>query len=137
MFGLRKFVNPIFSKPCVTNTKFCRPLVGWDHRYIIEQISLWANFMATKLKDKKYTINAPSFFITLNINRLMHQLFHICWQMVSCWFMLLMLFIPLLYICGFYVILLPLGLHQKLNLKVDSKAHNLLTPGIIFAGTPH
>ena len=32
--------------------------------------------------------------------RLMHQFFNICWQMVSCSFMLLMLYLPLLDICG-------------------------------------
>ena len=32
--------------------------------------------------------------------RWMHQIFYICWQMVSCWFMLLMMYLPLLDICG-------------------------------------
>ena len=34
--------------------------------------------------------------------RSMHQIFNICWQMISCWFMLLMPYLPLLDICGEY-----------------------------------
>ena len=58
-------------------------------------------FKSAKLKDQNYIISAPIFFTALQRRkRLMHQIFNICWQMVSCWFILLMPYLPLLDICG-------------------------------------
>ena len=50
----------------------------------------------------------------------MHQVFNLCWQMVSCWFMLLMLYLPLLDICGFNVLL---RLVLYVNYTVQLSAH--------------
>ena len=73
------------------------------HRYLIEVDCSSGHFKSAKLKDKVYTINAQSFFTTMQKRkRLMHQVFNICWPMVSCWFMLLMLYLPLLDICDFW-----------------------------------
>ena len=63
--------------------------------HLIEVDCSSVQYKSAKLKDKEHTINAPSFKTTLqNRKRLMHQVFNICWQMVSCWFMLLMLYLP-------------------------------------------
>ena len=44
-----------------------------------------SQFKSAKLKGKEYTINATSFFRTLEKRkRLMHQVVNIGWQMVSC-----------------------------------------------------
>ena len=59
-------------------------LVSWYHRYLIEVDCSLGQFESAKLKDKEFTIKAPNFFTTLQKRkRLMHQIFNICWQMVS------------------------------------------------------
>ena len=50
----------------------------------------------------------------------MHQIFNICWQMLSCWLMLLMLYLALLDICVFdshlyYLLLEPFSLENKFS----------------------
>ena len=58
----------------------------WDiYRYLIEVDCSSGQFKSAKLKDKEYTLNAPSFYTTTQKSkRLMHKICHICWQMVSC-----------------------------------------------------
>ena len=71
----------------------------WSNpRNLIEIDCSSGQFKSAKLKVKEYNKNAPISFTTLQKKRWMHQIFYICWQMVSCWFMLLMLYLPLLYI---------------------------------------
>ena len=70
-----------------------------SHRYLIEVDCSSGQFKSAKLKDKEYTLYAPNFYTRLQKKGLMHQFFKICWQTVSCWFMLVMLYLPLLYIC--------------------------------------
>ena len=71
-----------------------------DHRYLIEVDLSSGQSKFAKSKDKEYTINAQIFWTTSQKRkRLMHQVFNIFLQMVSCWFMLVMLYLPLLDIC--------------------------------------
>ena len=49
----------------------------------------------------------------------MHQVFNICWLMVCCEFMLLMLYLPLLYICGTHL-KGPLDEHFKRAVAAES-----------------
>ena len=72
-----------------------------DHRYLIEVDCSSGQFKSAKLNDKDYTFNA--FSLKKNITkrtRLMHQVFNICWEMVGCQILLLMLYLSLLDICG-------------------------------------
>ena len=56
----------------------------WDHRYLIEEDCSSGQFKSAKLKDKNHTTDTPIFLTTLHKrNTLMHQIFNICWQMVS------------------------------------------------------
>ena len=72
-----------------------------QHRYLIEVDFSLGQFKSSKMKDKEYSITAPIFSQHCKKRKIrMHQIFNICWQMVSCWFMLLKLYLPLLYICG-------------------------------------
>ena len=49
---------------------------GEIHRYLIEVDYSSGQFKLAKLKDQKYTINAPIFFVTLpKRKRWMHQIF--------------------------------------------------------------
>ena len=69
-----------------------------EHRYQIKVDCSSGQSKSVKLKDR---INAPIWFTTLQIKKSwMHQIFNICWQRGSCWFMLLMLYLPLLDICA-------------------------------------
>ena len=76
--------------------------IGCDnHSYLIEVDCFLGQFKSAKLKDKEHTINAPSFFSTLQKRkRLMHQVFIVCGPMVGCKLKFLMLYFPLLDICG-------------------------------------
>ena len=83
------------------NPKKLHTAFGVNHRYLIAVDCSSSHLKSAKLKDKEYTINVPSFYTTLQKRKkLMHQVFNICWQMVSCWYMLLMLCLLLLDICG-------------------------------------
>ena len=54
-----------------------------------------------QIERQKLYYKCTNFFTALQRRkRLMHQIFNICWQMVSCWFILLMPYLPLLDICG-------------------------------------
>ena len=74
-----------------------------DSAYInlIELDCSLGQFKSAKLKNKENAVSAPNFYTYLQKRyRLMHQVFNYCWQMFSCWFMSLMLYLPLLDICG-------------------------------------
>ena len=67
------------------NPKKLHIAFGVNHRHLIEVDCSSSHFKSAKLKDKEFTINAPSFYTTLQKRkRLMHQFFNICWQMVIC-----------------------------------------------------
>ena len=99
--NLRKLWNTNYiTKPHESRT---RKIKCFFQRYLIEVDCSLGQFESAKLKDKEYAINAPILSTTLQKRkRWMHQSFNICWQMISFWFMLLMLYLSLLDIRGFF-----------------------------------
>ena len=70
-----------------------------DHRYLMELDCSLGQFKSA-IGRHRIALNAPIFSQHGNKRkRWMHQIFNIFWQMVFCWFMLLMLYLPILDIC--------------------------------------
>ena len=68
-----------------------------DHRYLMEVDCSSGQFMSA-IERQRITLNGPIFSQHCNKRkRWMHQSFNICWQMVSCW-LLLMLYLLIRYL---------------------------------------
>ena len=73
--------------------------------YLLSFIFLYSKIILLWNKFFQNLPNAPIFLHSIEKRkRLGHQFFIICWQMVNCWFMLLMLYLPLLDSCEMYTL---------------------------------
>ena len=68
-----------------------------NHRYLIEVDCTWGQFKLAILKDEEFTINSPIFFITLQKKKKIDAL---NFKHLLADGQLLMLYLPLLDICG-------------------------------------